>query len=376
LRLKQAILEDYSYRDLRGVDWRWRFSKFGPRLRASRTSAEFAQRAAMLLGVARDLHLWLKVNGLTIATFRRGVRPNVALQWLPGLVPGWTQHNPVVASGRFPEGAQYLSLRAWPGGNPGLLRPALRVLRQAAVAGDSLIIDVRANCGGAEPLAGRFAGCFIRRPVCYAKHLTRARGRFKGPCERWLRPARSGPFYAGRVAVLTGPGTVSSCESFVLMMKQVPNCTTIGQRTAGASGNPKPIDLGNGVAVFVPSWQDMDLDGTRLEGRGVFPQIEVGPGSRFSPYSDPVLDEALKVLRRGRPRRAAVAKPAAGKRLPRNVEASRKGAADIGPPRRHSRASGACVLPNRGRPKRPRAPKPHHERETSNLPQLRRPDPA
>jgi hypothetical protein len=151
LRLRQAILEDYSYWDLRGVDWRRQFSKFGPGLRASRTPAEFAQKAAVLLGAARDLHLWLKVKDRTIPTFRRSVRPNVMPALLPGLVPGWRQHNPVTASGRFPEGVQYLCLRAWPGGGARLLQPAFRALRQAAVSGDSLIIDVRVNCGGAEP---------------------------------------------------------------------------------------------------------------------------------------------------------------------------------------------------------------------------------
>jgi len=277
LRLRSAILEDYSYRDLRGVDWKNRFARFGPGLRASSTTIQFAQGAARLLSAAQDVHLWLRVKNQTVPTYRRCAQWNVALSMLPRLIPNWRQHNEVVMSGRFPDGTVYLCLRAWPGEAPAQLRPAYRLLREAAATRQPLIIDVRANGGGAEPLAGRFAGCFIRRSVRYAKHLTLCAGALRGPMHRRLKPNQAGPHYRGRVAVLVGPGTVSSCESFVMMMRQAPGCKLIGARTAGASGNPKPVDLGNGVVAFIPSWQDLDLEGGCIEGRGIAPDIKVRP---------------------------------------------------------------------------------------------------
>ena len=77
-----------------------------------------------------------------------------------------------------------------------------------------------------------------------------------------------------------GPASMSSCESFLLMMKQVPGCTLVGQRSYGSSGNPQPVDLGNGVTAFVPSWKDLRPDGTCLEGEGVEPDVEVKAGPR------------------------------------------------------------------------------------------------
>ncbi|MGO8677126.1 MAG: S41 family peptidase [Limisphaerales bacterium] len=267
-------MQDYSYRDLRRVDWKRRFVALGRRLRAAGTALEFAGEAAKLLGPAQDPHLWLRVGRQTVPTYRRCAQRNVDLSALPGLVRSWRQHNEVVMSGSLAEGVAYLCLRAWPGHAPHQLRPAYRVLRQAAAARQSLIIDVRANGGGAEPLAARFAGCFVGGPVCYAKHLTMRAGKLTGPFERWVKPNQAGPRHRGRVAVLVGPGTVSSCESFVMMMRRVPGCKLIGQRTAGSSGNPKPVDLGNGVVLFVPSWQDLDLHGACLEGRGVEPDVD------------------------------------------------------------------------------------------------------
>lgn len=114
LRLKRAILEDYSYRDLRGVDWRRQFAKFGPRLSSSHTLREFAREAVRLLGVAKDLHLWLQLGCRKVPTYRRCLRKNVNLLLLPKVVPGWRQHNQVVVSGKFADGIVYLCLRAWP----------------------------------------------------------------------------------------------------------------------------------------------------------------------------------------------------------------------------------------------------------------------
>jgi C-terminal processing protease CtpA/Prc len=92
---------------------------------------------------------------------------------------------------------------------------------------------------------------------------------------------------------------MSSCESFLLMMKQVPGCKLVGGKSYGSSGNPKPFDLGNGVTVFLPSWQDLRLDGSLLEGEGIAPDISVQTTEADLLTKDPVLDAALAYLRSG-----------------------------------------------------------------------------
>jgi C-terminal processing protease CtpA/Prc len=99
------------------------------------------------------------------------------------------------------------------------------------------------------------------------------------------------------VAVLIGPATMSSCESFALMMRQAPRCKLVGASTRGSSGNPRPFDLGNGVVAWVPSWQDLDADGRLVEGQGVPPDVEVKAGRADFRAGDPVLRQALEVLR-------------------------------------------------------------------------------
>ena len=78
--------------------------------------------------------------------------------------------------------------------------------------------------------------------------------------------------YGGQVIVLTGPQVMSSNESFLMMMRQA-GATLFGAPSFGSSGNPKPYELDNGLVLYVPQWQDMDLDGRLVEGNGITPNI-------------------------------------------------------------------------------------------------------
>src|SRR2546423_12581201 len=124
----------------------------------------------------------------------------------------------------------------------------------------------------------------------------RASGKFSEQRQRFVEPNPAGPKFRGKVIVLTGGGTLSSCESFVLMMKQVPNCQTVGQKTGGSSGNPKIFDLGNGTSAAIPSWKDLRLDGTCFESEGLTPDVEIKATAADFEQHDPIPPAALKRL--------------------------------------------------------------------------------
>jgi len=295
--LQKAIDEDYAYRDLRKVDWTNLFANFGPRLEAGDKGLFFAKEAANLLANAKDIHIWLEAEKEFVPSYKRSAYWNVSLNLLSKRVPEWQKRSSIVWSGRFSDGIRYLMIRSWPANGDAELAPAFDVLKEASIANSPLIIDVRANGGGSEPLAAKLAGCFVLEPVTYAKDVIRHGGKFSEKNNRVLQPNKNMDFFQGRVAVLMGGGTVSSCESFVMMMKQCKKCTLVGERTAGCSGNPKPVDLGNDVKVYLPSWQDLRLDGTCLEGEGYAPDIEVKTTAKDFKTKDLVLDAALQLLR-------------------------------------------------------------------------------
>ncbi len=163
-----------------------------------------------------------------------------------------------------------------------------------------LILDLRANSGGAEPLAMPIASWFINGKKIYAKHVScdpESKSGFSKAYERTIEGNDAQQRFSGPVAVLTGPGIMSSCEAFVLMMKQGEDVKLIGATTYGSSGNPHPHLLDNGVEAFLPSWKAMRPNGSCFEGEGIRPDIKVKAKSSAFKTGDPVLERALKYLR-------------------------------------------------------------------------------
>lgn len=294
--LKEAIDQDYSYRDRTHVDWAKQFARYTPEMEKASTPLDFAKVVAKLLEPADDLHLSVEAEGQVIYPWNGKVPPaNFSISELQRIVPGWAEHGSLVATGAFPAGPQYVLIRLWDPGNADDLDAAYEVIRHAD-PNRGLIIDVRPNGGGDEPMAQTFAGRFVDTPRVYGKNETRFGGKFDGPYERVLEPNTNSPDYRGKIAVLMGPRCVSSNESFLLMMKTVPGCKLIGAHSRGASGNPKPEALANDVVVNLSSWRDMLPDGTCIEGIGIAPDIEVRTTPADFADRDPVLDAALAYL--------------------------------------------------------------------------------
>jgi len=297
-KLRQAIDTRYSYRDLRGLDWAALFAEHTPALERAGTATAFAEAASRLLEHARDMHIWLKVDGTTVHPFRRDIERNYNLATLAKVVPGFRKRSAAVYTGQFASGVGYILIDSWSQEHAAALEQTYVAIREFSAA-PGLIVDVRPNGGGAESLAQQFAGCFVEEPVVYAGHVNRsagAAGGFGPPRRRVLEPNKRRPKYRGKVAVLAGRANMSSCEAFLLMMKQVPNCKLVGATSYGSSGNPKPVDLGNGVTVFLPSWKAMRPDGSCFEGEGIAPDLPVGATATELMTDDPVLQAALALL--------------------------------------------------------------------------------
>ena len=78
------------------------------------------------------------------------------------------------------------------------------------------------------------------------------------------------------------------------MMKAMDHCTTVGQPTRGASGNPQPVQLPNGVDVYFSRWMSLNPDGTPIEDEGVQPEILVEHD--INQAADPTYQKAKELL--------------------------------------------------------------------------------
>jgi C-terminal processing protease CtpA/Prc len=98
----------------------------------------------------------------------------------------------------------------------------------------------------------------------------------------------------GAVLLLIGRRCASSNESFIAAMRQLPNVTLVGDRTAGSSGNPGTFPLANGWTYSVSRWIEYTVDGQVIEDVGLSPGVFVtATAADFAQGRDPVLEWAL-----------------------------------------------------------------------------------
>ncbi len=299
--LREAIDDRYSYRDLREVDWPKTFNEFREQLEGAESLPAFTSVAAKLLGRAKDVHIWLELDGKRIETTPWVAKANYHSAGIAATVPNFRKIAPSVAVGRFTDEVDYVVIGTFLAAHQNDIEAAAKHIAGLDESA-SLILDVRPNGGGDEILARQIAGLFLAETKTYAKNRSRdpdAPDGFGPVYDRQVGPRSDGLKFPGKkVVVLIGPQNGSSCEGFLLMMKQVPGCQLIGERTLGASGNPQPVALSNGVTVWLPSWQALFPDGTLLEARGIEPDIHVHSKGVDWTKSDPVIEKARELLKR------------------------------------------------------------------------------
>ena len=143
---------------------------------------------------------------------------------------------------------------------------------------DGLILDLRQGWGGAQPRYTDFFTGSAPPSITIARdgtqHVLSA---------RWDRP----------LVVLIGPDTRSGKEIVAYGLQQA-GVPLVGEQTAGAVLAGLPHLLSDDSLLVIP-FLDVVVDGVRLEGAGVEPDIPVLPGP---PGEDTQLEVALDVLAR------------------------------------------------------------------------------
>lgn len=170
------------------------------------------------------------------------------------------------------------------------VRKVAEALRQAGPAG--VVIDLRFNSGGFPMLL---------------LNLLLSPGR---PVYRVMDASGLGVFrtdtdttpYAGPLVILTGPASASAAEVSTAVLKRLGRAIVIGRRTNGSVLGAPTFPLPDGGRVQVPVQDVLMLDGTRLEGTGVAPDVAVLASSAdLRAGRDTALLEALRALNRSRP---------------------------------------------------------------------------
>ncbi len=279
------------------VDWAKLRETYRPRAAAAKDNQTLGGVISEMLDHLEDLHVHVQVDGQYVPGFNRDRPLNANPRALASLIGGVTQAGPDLNWGRTSDAVGYINIFGLV--DRGLPQAFDEVLGKM---GDTkgLILDLRYNRGGSEPLGRQIAGRLLDRRRVYSLSQFRSGPKHTdlGPKkERACEPAGDWR-YVGPVVMLQGQRTCSSAESFALMLAQCPQVITLGDRTGGSSGNPRLVQAGAGIVVYLPQWIDMDPQGKPFDFVGIPPRVKIeARPDDFTGDRDPVLAAALEQLR-------------------------------------------------------------------------------
>jgi len=178
-------------------------------------------------------------------------------------------------------GRRIAYLRVWSWTGDAVQETVLEAINKASEARvDGFVLDLRDGWGGADPsyLAMFFQGVPVLSQV-----------QPDGGTHSYDRQVRA------PAVVLVNGGSRSGKEAFAYGAKKHHLARLVGERTAGGVLFGTPICLSDGALLWL-AVMDAKVDGERLEGVGVEPDVPVPFDLRYAAGVDPQLERALDLL--------------------------------------------------------------------------------
>jgi carboxyl-terminal processing protease len=196
-----------------------------------------------------------------------------------------------------------------------------RLISDATIRADFLVLDLRSNGGGAVSNMRHLLSLLLPPDTVVGTFVSRAAAaRYRdahagqdAPVERiaawWDRKFKTGSRpvvpYPGSVAVLVNRGSASASEIVAAALRELRCAPLVGTRTAGAVLESQNARLPHGFELQYPGNDYVTVQGQRLEHHPLEPDAEVagparGSGSGGAVADDPAVAKALELLRSDR----------------------------------------------------------------------------
>jgi len=320
-----TFAENYPFFAAKGVDWDAVRDRYRPRVRPDMTGDQLFDLLAEAITPLGDAHTGIRTDkrqyighrpGTTFPTqeLENKIKPFIVRRDLDGR-PLQEFARGRIGYADLPGHIGYLRLIAFAGytedgyaADAAELDRALNTVftkrRTDALRG--LIIDLRINGGGADPLGLQLAGRLT--PHSYLAYSKRARNdaddptRFTRPQRLRVQPAKA-PIYTGPIAVLTGGSTISAGETFTqALLDRSPRPVRIGANTQGVFSDTLVRTLPNGWMFILPNEEFLTRSGRTFDGTGIPPHVRtpVFTDEEFAENRDSAFDRAVALLRHQR----------------------------------------------------------------------------
>ncbi len=299
----RLLWEDYDAHyarfGLKNVNWDSLRDVYHPRVMAAGSGEPLFDTLSALLAHLKDGHAWLE-SSHGISAYRRAVYPRYFdLDLITSNYLDDTRRNGVLTHGLLAGRLGYLHISSFSAPTDSYRR--IDHILKAFKDVRGLIIDVRDNGGGdsynARIIAGRFTAA--KRVYGYVRYRNGSRHTdFTGYIPSYLYPEGDGVFDKP-VALLTNRHSGSAAEDFILMMRQLPRVTVLGDTSAGSlGGRPKTRELPNGWIYRIPMALNYGADFRLYEGVGIPPDSTVHVSRADSLNGiDTILEAAMRLVK-------------------------------------------------------------------------------
>lgn len=317
----QTFEENYPFFAARRVNWRATRARYRPMVNEHTSKERLFTILTDMIKPLNDRHTGLMMDRTHFFVGSRpGTRaPSAKLRDQVNKVtaahlrvPLTTWGNGLLRYGDLPGHLGYLQLQAFGEytaqdtfeANSAVLDKVLNsIFTRARVATmRGLIIDVRYNLGGDDPLGLSIAARLTHRPyVAFAKRARNDGGTgysFTTPQPITVHPATT-PVYSGPVAVLTSDLTISAGETFTqALMGRTPAPVRIGTATQGVFSDEMARHLPNGWLFELPNEEYLTAAHTTFDGTGIPPDITtpVFTPADLAHDRDSAVDRAVTLL--------------------------------------------------------------------------------
>lgn len=319
--LWQNYAEHYPFFALKKIDWNATRATFRPRA-ATASATELFDIFSAMIEPLQDAHTSISAPDIQRRRgFRRpdpdSIGPNgrpriaeiITANYLRTPLRNWAQNR--VSFGFLPDSIGYLRVTGFAGyTQDGSFRSMLAALDAAldTIFADTrgwrgLIIDVRVNGGGADPL-----GLAIAARLTSSAYLAYSKVARNDPNDATkMTPGQNSivtpstrPGWRGPVVELISRYSVSAAETFTqALMGRRPAIPRVGEYTQGVFSDVLGRVLPNGWRIGLPNELFLTEQGTSFDGPGIPPTVPVPTFTKsdLEAGRDPGLERAMALLR-------------------------------------------------------------------------------
>ena len=299
----------YGLFEVKGVDWQARHAELAPLVHDELSDAELYALLIELLEPLDDKHVTLFPTGSDLPTWSvdlvdgRFPTPAFDLQLIRAeYLDTWIAPHPLIAGGRLAAGSSasvgYIHIGGFEGSERSY-RLALDELLDTLADVDAMVLDIRDNPGGFDPLAQYVAGRFASERALYMtvrKRVGPGHDELGEPVEWYVEPSDDRRF-TKPIALLTTYATQSAAETFALALRRRAELVQIGGTTAGAFSDNIMREAGNGWSYTISVGDYRDHLGDSYEGIGLAPDIALeNTLADLEARRDPTLERAIAEL--------------------------------------------------------------------------------